>query len=82
MQRKPTLTIGHHLLEGSIVQLTKPLAVLRRSGTEVNSIVEASEDSGEGNYISGHQTSWESIGIVKRKIVFAKRPMPIVGRPS
>lgn len=26
-------------------------------------------------------TQWEAVGIVKRKILFAKRPMPIVGRP-
>ena len=27
-------------------------------------------------------TKWEAVGIVRRKIVFAKRPMPIVSRPS
>jgi len=27
-------------------------------------------------------TQWKAVGIVKRKIVFAKRPMPIVGRSS
>lgn len=27
-------------------------------------------------------TKWEAVGIVKRKIVFAKRPMPVVSRPS
>jgi len=25
-------------------------------------------------------TQWEAVGIVRRKIVFARRPMPIVGR--
>ncbi len=27
-------------------------------------------------------TQWEAVGIVKRKILFAKRPMPVLGRTS
>ncbi|KAF8348918.1 Ctf8-domain-containing protein [Amanita rubescens] len=59
---KPTLTIGHHLLEGKIVSLTKPLAILVRSE------------------MGGHSTDdkeWCIAALVKRKIVFSKRPMPI-----
>lgn len=38
---------------------------------------------GSGNSLlasPGRQTQWEAVAIVKRKIVFAKRPMPLVGR--
>src|SRR5271170_5396014 len=32
-KNRPTLTIGHHLLEGKVATLPKPLAVLQRSGS-------------------------------------------------
>lgn len=60
-QDKPTLLIGHHLLEGKLVTLQKPLAVLHRA--------QPNEDDG---------TSYDMIGLVRRKIVFAKRPMPVI----
>lgn len=107
--------IGHNLLEGKIVPLPKPLAVLSRSTADSSSTAtkkpsyslsensEDRKDCGEGMDETNamecddddgnpHQTpaagsttttttQWEAVGIVKRKILFAKRPMPIVGRP-
>ncbi|TFK40200.1 Ctf8-domain-containing protein [Crucibulum laeve] len=83
---KPTLRIGHHLLEGKISALAKPLAILHRSvpgdpvskeapsdnAMECDSSVDAAKD--------GSRAGWNIVGVVKKKIVFAKRPMPIVGR--
>jgi len=67
-QSKPTLAIGHHLLEGKIVSLPKPLGVIQRSTTPSAGI-----GSEEGSL------QWDMVAIVKKKIVFSKRPMPIVG---
>lgn len=106
-QNKPTLLIGHHLLEGKIANLPKPLAVLLRStpaagvasvsaggghlgeeedggdvemmdslddGTGDNQGGEATTREGE----EGKEVEWDMVAVVKRKIVFADRPMPIV----
>lgn len=76
--------IGHNLLEGTIVQLSKPLAILHRSGSEIDSsgVTSKDGDEEEEKHVTSNQISWESIGIVKRKVVFAKRPMLIVGPSS
>ncbi|KAJ6610699.1 Ctf8-domain-containing protein [Mycena sp. CBHHK59/15] len=78
---KPTLMIGHHLLEGKIAVLPKPLAVLHRMPGE--SDPDAMECDAElSSQVVETAVSWDAIAIIKRKIVFSKRPMPIVGRPS
>jgi chromosome transmission fidelity protein 8 len=59
-QDKPTLKIAHHLLEGKLVKLQKPLAVLLRSD-------------------GADPVTFDMVAIVKQKLVFSKRPVPIVG---
>jgi chromosome transmission fidelity protein 8 len=76
--------IGHHLLEGKVASLPKPLAVLQRHGQEPhfddgNDDVDAEMDE---NLVSAVKPGWDVIAIVKRKIIFSKRPMPIVGSTS
>lgn len=56
---KPTLKIAHHLLEGKLVKLQRPLAVLLRN--------------------DGGPVSFDMVAIVKQKLVFSQRPVPIVG---
>ena len=70
MQKKPTLLIGHHLLEGKLVNLAKPLAVMHKQPREEM----LREDD------SSLPPEWDIIAVVKKKMVFAKRPMPIVGK--
>ena len=78
--------IGHHLLEGKLVNLPKPLAVLQRR--DAASLNEAEGDSAmdvdeESERTTKARTpSWDIVAVVKRKMVFAKRPMPVVGKPS
>ncbi|KZP31744.1 hypothetical protein FIBSPDRAFT_775782 [Athelia psychrophila] len=77
---KPTLAIGHHLLEGKIVSLSKPLGVMQRSsGADRGSM----QDEDEGMFEKGASSvQWDVVAIVKKKIVFSKRPMPIVGKTA
>ncbi len=79
MQKKPSLRIGHHLLEGKLVTLPKPLAVMHRAKVAVSTAEgDAMDDSDQTLDSSAPQ--WDIIAVVKRKMVFAKRPMPMVGR--
>ncbi|KAJ7471547.1 hypothetical protein B0H11DRAFT_2040451 [Mycena galericulata] len=93
--KPPTLTIGHHLLEGRLALLPKPLAVLRRvpvSSSSSPGTIGADPDAmavdGDASQRreeteTGEEDSevaWTALAIVKRKIVFSKRPMPVVGK--
>lgn len=75
LQKKPTLLIGHHLLEGKLQNLGKPLAVMHKTSGR-------SSESGEEVHelVSSSSPEWNIVAVVKRKMVFAKRPMPMVGR--
>ena len=64
-KNKPTLAIGHHLLEGNVVTLPKPLGVLHKHVRNTTS-----EDQQK-------EAWWDVTAVVKKKIVFSKRPMPI-----
>ncbi|CAG7855143.1 SubName: Full=Uncharacterized protein {ECO:0000313/EMBL:CCA68902.1} [Serendipita indica DSM 11827] len=59
---KPTLRIGHHLLEGKLTGLPKPLAVLKSNKT-------AEPDN---------EVSFDIVSIIRKKIVFSKRPSPVM----
>lgn len=76
---KPTLTIGYHLLEGKVVNLTKPLGVLHK---QVCTPVEGVSTSSGGQEAVGTGTKWDVIAVVKKKLVFSKRPMPVATNPA
>jgi len=80
---KPTLAIGHHLLEGKIVSLPKPFGVIQRSTTPSAPPQNVhNHDPGDAMCGIGSEEGslrWDMVAIVKKKIVFSKRPMPIVG---
>jgi len=73
---KPSLLIGHHLLEGTIASLPKPFAVIFRTIAGQNDAMGLDVPS-TGPDLS---SSWSVVGIVKKKIVFSKRPMPVMGK--
>ncbi|KAG6334639.1 hypothetical protein ID866_4450 [Astraeus odoratus] len=72
---KPTLTIGHHLLEGKVANLPKPLGVLHKRDSSPPAGDDHPADSSVG-------IEWAVIAVVKKKIVFSKRPMPIAAKPA
>ena len=75
--------IGHHMLEGKIVNLSKPLAVLKRRETSHNQL--HNTVNSEDMVIDGTNKSedasvtpeYDIVSVVKRKVLFSKRPMPI-----
>ncbi|KAL1711670.1 Ctf8-domain-containing protein [Schizophyllum commune] len=89
---RATLFIGHHLLEGKVAQMPKPFAVMhRKSAPAPRRSALVDEDRGDDamdldapadDASAQENVSWEIIAVVKRKIVFSKRPMPIVGRTA
>ena len=70
-------------MEGKLVNLPKPLAVMRRE--QIKSSEEVAEglmeDEPQTVDRATHPPRWDIVAVVKRKMVFAKRPMPIVGKP-
>ncbi|KAG8213328.1 Alpha/Beta hydrolase protein [Butyriboletus roseoflavus] len=75
---KPMLMIGHHLLEGKAVNLPKPLGVLQKHVRNfVPASVHAADDSEDEGEKENKQVRWDVTAVVKKKIVFSKRPMPI-----
>ena len=87
---KPTLRIGHHLLEGKLVSLPKPLAVLHRTTPAppsdpsapftTSTSVSVSYDSPAVYPATRPPPTYTIAAIVRKKLVFARRPMPIVGQ--
>ena len=71
--------IGPHLLEGKIVSLSTPLAVMEKktaSNDEMSEMDVDEEEVGEGARVE-----WQITAVVKKKVVFATRPMPLLNRP-
>ncbi|EKM58527.1 uncharacterized protein PHACADRAFT_140527 [Phanerochaete carnosa HHB-10118-sp] len=79
--KKSTLLIGHHLLEGKLVNLNKPLAVMHRQPRPEDADQDIDADS-QPRHEPSVPPQWDIIAVVKRKMVFAKRPMPMVGKSS
>ncbi|KAH7097375.1 Ctf8-domain-containing protein [Auriculariales sp. MPI-PUGE-AT-0066] len=65
---KPMLSIGAHALEGKVVSIPKPLALLKRTR-----LVDPEDISANPRT----DTHYDTVAIVRKKLVFSKRPMPI-----
>ncbi|TFY54759.1 hypothetical protein EVG20_g9578 [Dentipellis fragilis] len=78
---KPTLLIGYHLIEGKITNLPKPLAVLHRVSPSDSVPSDAMDIDSENPSMSlpRPSPSYTIRAIVRKKLVFSKRPMPMVG---
>lgn len=80
-ESNPTLLIGHNLLEGKIVNLSKPLAVLYKKSSSDDSM-QVDRDPQVGEQETEQITAYDMLAVVKRKVLFSKRPMPMVNVAS
>ena len=62
---QPSLIIGHHLLNGRVVTLEKPFAVLKKV-----KIIDEDLGSSDTEYIVQ--------ALVRKKVIFKTRPKPII----
>lgn len=80
------MTIGHHLLEGKIVNLSKPLAVLEKKVVESHhNQMLGDEDMDMDNQKPSDESracEYDIVAVVKRKVLFSKRPMPVIDMAS
>ncbi|CAK0783126.1 hypothetical protein CVIRNUC_006321 [Coccomyxa viridis] len=70
------LTIGYHLLEGKMMDLKKPFAILEKQCAPVD--VDAMEQDGAAEC----STEYKVIGIIRRKCMFKNRPRAIITKPE
>ena len=75
------MIIGHHLLEGKIVNLSKPLAVLEKKSLKKGDGGDAGVEKMDVDISREDKDSsveYDIIAVVKRKVLFSKRPMPVI----
>ncbi|KAL1918520.1 uncharacterized protein VTP21DRAFT_3180 [Calcarisporiella thermophila] len=70
----PYFTIGHHRLEGKLIKLDRPLAVIHKetAADSVNSTMIVNNDAEE------RAEKYEVVSLIRHKYVFKQRPEPML----
>ncbi|EFP79756.1 uncharacterized protein PGTG_06077 [Puccinia graminis f. sp. tritici CRL 75-36-700-3] len=78
IMEKPILRIGNHELEGKCIKLAKPLVVMRRQELAKKKYpgIDESDNSAGGTRKTSNK--FDIVDIIERKLIFSKRPQPIV----
>jgi len=77
---KPSLIIGPHFLEGKIVSLSTPLAIMEKKSSLNDQMSGMDVDDEENREET--EVEWQISAIVKKKVVFSTRPMPLLKKPA
>ena len=76
------IILGHHVLYGKVVPLEKPIVLLKKVVSKVPTFTDETDERMEetDDKIEPHKTQTEYLvsAVIKRKILFNKRPRPIV----
>ena len=72
-ERGAILTIGNQRLDGKIVELKQPLAIMKRSSSRNKDVCEEMETDAASVCIPTAQEEFVIVGLIKKKIVFSHR---------
>lgn len=81
LQDRPTLTIAHHLLHGTLVKLPKPLAVLRKAAIPPID-PEEEEEAAEVEEEQGNRKEGESRRVQDRQLTPVPESSPMHQPPK
>lgn len=77
-----TFVIGSHRLDGTVVSVKKPIAVVRRHARLDAAHAASGEGAGDAPLAaassSGVHSDFDLVGVVRRKVYFKTRPQPII----
>ena len=77
----PILIVGYHLMYGKVANLEKPMVLLKKVVTKIEKIARDEEEEPmeeEKEEEIKYMTEYIVEAIIKKKILFNKRPRPIV----
>jgi chromosome transmission fidelity protein 8 len=63
-----------------MVSLSTPLAILEKKSVSDDQMSGVGTDDEEDR--EGARVEWQILAVVKKKVVFSKRPMPLLNRPA
>ena len=83
----PILILGHHILYGKVNNMEKPMVLLKKQVRKVQTFMDELNEEDDENKMENHEgennfaktkTEYLVEWVIKRKILFNKRPRPIV----